>query len=71
MVGPRIEPKTENLGPAMSHLSILAGYSLRIDKRTQQLKFENWDVNKSFETDAKVMGFEYWSIQIIFLLISI
>ena len=26
------------------------------DKRNQQLIFDNWDVNKSFETDAKVVG---------------
>ena len=25
-------------------------------KRNQQLKFEIWDVNKHFETDAKVVG---------------
>ena len=27
-----------------------------IDKRNQQMKFDNWDVNKSFETDARVVG---------------
>ena len=29
---------------------------LPIDKRNLQLKFKIWDVNKQFETDAKVMG---------------
>ena len=30
--------------------------ALTIDKRNQQLKSDNWDVNKTFETDAKAVG---------------
>ncbi len=27
-----------------------------VDRRNEQLKFENFDVNKPFKTDTKVMG---------------